>query len=133
MPARLAFLPVLLPVTLHRSDLARNTPEESVHPYPPSLSKVDFAPPRVRVRVGCSGHFPFTLSLEGKRALCGFALNLLESALAKNAPVTPLGSALTNSLNLKSFRIRTYEKWRGGGESYQAAKGFLRLPMNVCY
>jgi len=97
MPARLAFLSVLLPVTLHRSDLARNTPEESVHPYPPSLSKVDFAPPRVRVRVGCSGHFPFTLSLEGKRALCSFALNLLESALAKNAPVTPLGSALTKN------------------------------------
>jgi hypothetical protein len=109
MPARHAFLRALL----HRSDFARNTPEESVHPHPPSLSKVDSAP--LRVRVSCSGRFPFTLSLEGKRALCGFALNLLESALAKNAPVTPLGSALTKLLNLESFRIRTYEEWRGEG------------------
>src|SRR5271163_1094132 len=104
MPACHAFLPVLLPANLHRSDLARHTREESIHSYPPSPSE-DFAPPQVRV--SCRARFPFTLSLEGKRALCNFALNLLESALAKNAPVTPLGSALTNLLDLKPFRIRT--------------------------
>ena len=115
MPARHAFLPVSLPVRLHRSDLTRHTREESVHHHPPSLRKVDIAPLHVRVRANCGGPIPFTLKLEGKRALRGFALNLLESALEKNAPVTPLGSALTKLLNLKSFRIRTYEKWRGEG------------------
>jgi hypothetical protein len=42
-------------------------------------------------------------------------LNSLESALAKNALMTPLQSALPNSLDLKSFRIHTYEKSRGRG------------------
>jgi hypothetical protein len=115
MPARHPLLPVPLSVSPHCSDLARHACEESVHAHPPSLSKAAFAPPWVRVQVNCSGRFPFTLSLEGKRALCNFALSLLESALAKNAPVTLLGSALTNPLNLKCFRIRTYEKRRGRG------------------
>jgi hypothetical protein len=94
MPARRAFLPALLPTILHCRDLARHIREESIHPHPRSRSKVDFAPPRVRVN--CCGRFPLALSLEGMRALRRFALNLLESALAKNARVTPLGSALTN-------------------------------------
>jgi hypothetical protein len=115
MPTRHPLLPVLLSVIPHCSDLTRHTCEESVHLGPPSLSKADFGRPRVRVLVNCSGRFPFTLSLEGKRALCNFALKLLESALAKNAPVTLLGSALTNPLNLNCFRIRTYEKRRGRG------------------
>src|SRR6266478_4947258 len=38
-----------------------------------------------------------------------------ESALARNASVTPLGSALTVSLDLKPFRIRTYRKRWGEG------------------
>jgi hypothetical protein len=42
-------------------------------------------------------------------------LSLLESALPKNAPVTPLQSALIESLDLKSFRIRTYKIRRGEG------------------
>src|SRR5271170_4822186 len=42
-------------------------------------------------------------------------LNPLESALPQNAPITPLQSALPKSLDLKSFRIRTYEKRRGEG------------------
>jgi hypothetical protein len=43
------------------------------------------------------------------------ALNSLESALPKNAPITPLQSADPKTLDLKSFRIRTYEKGRGEG------------------
>ena|ERR1700751_1554455 len=95
MPARHAFLPALLPVFLHRGDLAHHTREESV-PHPPSLSKVDFAPPRVRVRVTCSGRFPFTLSLEGKRALCGFVLDSFRIRTCERRA-------------RNSFRIRTYK------------------------
>src|SRR5579863_3049848 len=44
-------------------------------------------------------------------------LTLVESALPQNTPVTPSESALPNSLDLKSFRIRTCEKrWGEGGE-----------------
>ncbi len=42
-------------------------------------------------------------------------LSPLESTLTKNPRVTRLESALPNSLDLKSFRIRTYEKRRGRG------------------
>ena len=38
-----------------------------------------------------------------------------ESALPQNPSVTRLESALPKSLDLKSFRIRTYKKWRGEG------------------
>jgi hypothetical protein len=41
------------------------------------------------------------------------SLTLLESALPQNAPVTRLESALINSLDLKSFRIRTSKKSGG--------------------
>ncbi len=50
-------------------------------------------------------------------AACGMAAlaNPLESVVTKNAPVTPLQSALTKSLDLKSFRFRSYKKrWVGG-------------------
>src|SRR5580700_5642225 len=43
------------------------------------------------------------------------SLNPLKSALAKNKRVTLLESALPNSLDLKSFRIRTYKKRWGEG------------------
>ena len=44
------------------------------------------------------------------------ALTSLESALIEKSPVTPLQSALPKSLDLKPFRIRTYEKrWGEGG------------------
>ena len=39
----------------------------------------------------------------------------MQSALAKNAPITLLESALTKTQDLKSFRIRTYEKGGGRG------------------
>jgi hypothetical protein len=42
-------------------------------------------------------------------------LKSLESALTKNAPVTPLQSADPKTLALKSFRIRTYKKGWGRG------------------
>ena len=42
-------------------------------------------------------------------------VNPVESALTENGRVTPLESALPKTLNLKVFRIRTYEKWRGEG------------------
>src|SRR3989442_7324731 len=47
----------------------------------------------------------------------GSALNRisrLEYAVAKNAPTTPLESALTKLLDLKSFRFRSYKKHPGG-------------------
>ena len=39
----------------------------------------------------------------------------LGCALTKNAPVSALEFALTNSLDLKSFGISTYKKGRGEG------------------
>jgi hypothetical protein len=42
-------------------------------------------------------------------------LTHLESALTKNSRVTALESADPKSLDLKSFRIRTYKNWRGEG------------------
>src|SRR5215468_10308015 len=42
-------------------------------------------------------------------------LSPLEYALPKNRRVTPLECALTKTKDLKSFRIRTYEKTPGGG------------------
>src|SRR2546425_896564 len=50
----------------------------------------------------------------------GSALNRvsrLDYALTKNAPATPLESALTKLLDLKSFRFRSYKKHRGGPPS----------------
>jgi hypothetical protein len=45
------------------------------------------------------------------------SLTPLESALTENASVTPLESALPKWIDLKSFRIRTYEKrWGEGGK-----------------
>src|SRR5271163_1605204 len=42
-------------------------------------------------------------------------VNPVESALPKNPPITPLQSSDPKTLDLKSFRIRTYEKRRGEG------------------
>ena len=57
--------------------------------------------------------FPnFGLSAVSRRL--SFPLSPLQSALPKNSPVTRLESALPNSLDLKSFIIRTYEKTPGG-------------------
>src|SRR5271163_4819246 len=65
------------------------------------------------------------LSLEGlirrtKESLARYTRNQLtpsESALPRSRRVARLESALPKSLDLKSFRIRTCEKWRGeGGE-----------------
>jgi hypothetical protein len=50
----------------------------------------------------------------------------LQSALAKNSFVTPLESALTNSLHFKSFRIRTYEKRGGRGPASPLPPSFPR-------
>jgi len=48
-------------------------------------------------------------------------LNHLECALMQNAPATPVECALTNSLDLKSFRFRTYKK-TGMGEGRHREK-----------
>ncbi len=62
---------------------------------------------------------PSTLSLKGLRNVSTFrrsnVLTPVESALTQNTPITPLESALPNSLDLKSFGIRTYEKRWGEG------------------
>ncbi len=50
-------------------------------------------------------------------------VNPLECALPKNAPASPLDSALTKSLDLNSPGINTYENTRGGGPP----PGFLAL------
>jgi len=56
-------------------------------------------------------------------------VNSLESALPKNPPVTPSESALTISLHLKCFRIRTYKKrWGGGQIVNQRSLGWSRNP-----
>ena len=61
----------------------------------------------------------FPLSLDGN--IPNFAksrethLTSIESALTRDTPITRLESALTKSLDLKSFRIRTYKKGGGGG------------------
>ena len=48
----------------------------------------------------------------GKTEVQAKTLNLLESALPQNAPITPSQSALPKSLGLNSFRIRTYKnRW----------------------
>jgi hypothetical protein len=64
-----------------------------------------------------------TPARSSRRAICSdvpplhpaTVLTSLESALTEKAPVTPLQSALPKSLDLKPFRIRTYEKRRGEG------------------
>ena len=62
-------------------------------------------------------------SQRGRASLCRYfpavvhhRVILLESAHPENAPVTRLESALPKSLDLKPFRIRTYENWRGEGD-----------------
>jgi len=47
----------------------------------------------------------------------------LGCALTKNASVSALECALTNSLDLKSFGISTYEKGRGEGAAPPLASG----------
>ncbi len=41
-------------------------------------------------------------------------ISSLECSLTKNAPASPLDSALTKSLDLKSFVIHSYKKHPGG-------------------
>jgi hypothetical protein len=53
-------------------------------------------------------------------------LSPIESALTQSAPITPLESALTNSLDLKSFRIRTYRKTGWG-----VRQPFLAVPSSL--
>src|SRR5713226_9543672 len=48
----------------------------------------------------------------------------LEYALTKNAPATPLEFTLTKSLDLKSFRFRSYKKHPGGGPSFASSASF---------
>jgi hypothetical protein len=54
-------------------------------------------------------------ALDFQLSTVNFFLTPLQSALPKNAPITRLESALPNSLDLKSFRIRTCKNRRGGG------------------
>jgi hypothetical protein len=55
-------------------------------------------------------------------------LTPVESALTRMSRVTGLESALTNSLDLKSFRIRTYKKPGGeGGSTLQVAQTLLSV------
>jgi hypothetical protein len=56
-------------------------------------------------------HFPAPYSLSTTH----HSLSPLESTLPKNGRVTRLESADPKTLDLKSFRIRTYEKGRGEG------------------
>ena len=54
-----------------------------------------------------------SLILDSCSLIPPFGLTPLPSALSPNTPITPLQSALTNSLDLKSFTIRTYAKTGG--------------------
>src|SRR5580704_3143215 len=62
---------------------------------------------------------PSVVLLESTRRQFPQEVNLspAESALPRNTPITPLQSALAKSLDLKSFRIRTYKIRPGGGGS----------------
>ena len=59
----------------------------------------------------------------------------LEFALTKNAPVSALERALTNSLDLKSFGIRTYKKDRGERgqrpDRHEVRRGHSKLSHNA--
>jgi hypothetical protein len=67
-------------------------------------------------RVVTSG-IALTFALDFQLSTVNFFLTPLQSALPRNAPITRLESALPNSLDLKSFRIRTCEnRWGEGGE-----------------
>src|SRR3989441_8214612 len=62
-------------------------------------------------------------------------LRPLQSALTKNAPVTRLGFALSESLDLKSFRIRTYKNVGGWGHPYRLSdsqRGSGMTPRHRC-
>src|SRR2546425_8863001 len=54
-------------------------------------------------------------SLRASGSTVSTHLRPLQSALTKNAPVTRLGFALSESLDLKSFTIRTYKNACGWG------------------
>jgi hypothetical protein len=90
------------------------------HPSPPfsldfQLSTVNFF--LTASLEGCviiSGIAP-PFSLDFQLSTVNFFLTPLQSALPQNAPITRLESALPNSLDLKSFRIRTCKKWWGEG------------------
>ena|ERR1700720_1798215 len=60
------------------------------------------------------------LPIRASRDECRKRLTPLAPALTKNPPATPFESALPKSLDLKPFRIRTYQKGRGGGLSPNA-------------
>jgi hypothetical protein len=62
-----------------------------------------------------------------RSATC-FSLTPLQSALTENARVTRLESALTKLLDLKSFRIRTYEKRWGEGCKLLTRSATTALP-----
>jgi hypothetical protein len=63
-------------------------------------------------------------------------VNCLESALPKNAPMTAVESALPKCLNLKIFRIRTYETNREGvgsvNQSSVAINNYQRWHRHSC-
>jgi hypothetical protein len=62
-------------------------------------------------------------------------VTLLESADPENAPVTRLESALPKSLDLKPFRIRTYENWRGRGQivNQKPSAGCAEKRISECF
>src|ERR1700722_2568633 len=64
---------------------------------------------------------------EGPARYARYHLTPSESALPRNRCVTRLESALPKSLHLKPFRIRTYEKWRGGG-GQRLTRNMVRRP-----
>jgi hypothetical protein len=74
--------------------------------------------------------FPL-LAVGGQLSAASFSLSPLQSALTKNVPLTPLESALTISLDLKSFRIRTYKKTGGGGGQSPVTE--LQPPLLLSY
>src|SRR5271165_2960165 len=77
-----------------------------------SVVTLEFQPHGTPSAVHRSSTLP---SIHGSSSTTPYPVSPVESALTRNARVTPLQSALPEWLKLKSFRIRTYEKRRGRG------------------
>jgi hypothetical protein len=99
---------------LTRPQVHQHMPNEGVPFIPSSLPLPPTHPFRHRL---IPQHRLSTSSLESNLKSKQIKLIPLESALPQNVPVTPLGSALTISLDLKLFRIRTCKKRVGEGQT----------------
>ncbi len=116
--ARLAFSDSVTPILSSTSRLFTQLSAQNTHPNHLESQDSSLLQKQRRVyqfRVLRESSFGPYLRSPWAPCLRGKSLSVLESALMQNAPITRLESALPNSLDLKSFGIRTYENTRGRG------------------